>query len=130
MSRKPYVRPTSNTTWWLAQPRYMRYMAREASSLFICAYTTVVVIGLIRLAQGLDTWNAFLELMQSPLSVAFHLLALAFALYHTTTWFNVTPKAMPVQIGSYQLPGGVIVAAHYLSWIVVSVLVLYFAGAT
>ncbi len=130
MSRKPYVRPISSTKWWLAQPRYRRYMAREASSLFICAYTTVVVIGLICLAQGPDAWNAFLDVLQSPLSVGLHLLALAFALYHTTTWFNVTPKAMPVQIGRYQLPGGVIVAAHYLSWIVVSVLVLYFAGAT
>ena len=61
-------------------------------------------------------------------SVAFHLLALAFALYHTTTWFNVTPKAMPVQLGEARLPGGVIIGAHYAGWALVSGLILFLAG--
>ncbi len=128
MNRKPYIRPVSTTTWWLAQPRYMRYMAREVSCVLIGAYTAVVVFGLWRLTQGAAAWNAFLEALQTPHSVAFHLLAMAFALYHTTTWFNVTPKAMPVQIGETQLPGAIIVAAHYAGWAVVSVLVLYLVG--
>jgi fumarate reductase subunit C len=49
--------------------------------------------------------------------------------HNTTSWFNVTPKAMPVQIGENFLPGAYIVGAHYLAWILVSLAALYFAGA-
>jgi fumarate reductase subunit C len=128
MSRRPYRRAVSASSWWLAQPRYIRYMAREASCIFIGAYTAVVVVGLLRLSQGAAAWDAFLEALQAPASIVFHLLALAFALYHTTTWFNVTPKAMPVQIGETRLPGSVIIGAHYAGWAVVSVLVLILVG--
>ena len=128
MSRRPYKRAVSTTSWWLMQPRYIRYMAREVSCVFIGAYTAVVVVGLVRLSDGAAAWGGFLDALRTPASVVFHALALAFALYHTTTWFNVTPKAMPVQLGDAQLPGGVIIAAHYAGWAVVSALVLYLAG--
>ncbi len=128
MSRGPFIRTVSTTRWWLAQPRYIRYMAREVSCVLIGAYTVVVVVGLVRLSEGAASWNAFIEALQAPASVAFHLLALAFALYHTTTWFNVTPKAMPVQFGEANLPGGVIIGAHYAGWALVSALVLFLAG--
>ncbi len=128
MSRKPYRRPISTSRWWLAQPRYIRYMAREVSCVFIGAYTGVVVVGLVRLSQGAAAWNGYLEALQGPPSVAFHLFALAFALYHSTTWFNVTPKAMPVQIGATRLPGGIIIGAHYAGWAVVSALILFLAA--
>lgn len=128
MSRKPYIRPISNTSWWLAQPRYIRYMAREVSCVLIGAYTAVVVCGLVKLSQGAEAWGQFLNTLQSPLSIVFHLLALAFAVYHTTTWFNVTPKAMPLQVGDTMVPGPVIVGAHYAGWFVVSLVVLILAG--
>ncbi len=130
MGRKPYIRAVSTTSWWLAQPRYIRYMAREVSCVLIGAYTGVVVVGLWRLAHGAAAWNGFLEALQTPASIAFHLLALAFALYHTTTWFNVTPKAMPLQLGETQVPGGVIIGAHYAGWAVVSALLFYLAGVS
>jgi fumarate reductase subunit C len=128
MSRRPYSRSTSTTWWWLARPRYIRYMAREVSCIFIAGYTGVIVVGLVRLSQGAAAWDAFLEALQMPASVAFHLLALAFALYHTTTWFKLTPKAMPVRLGEVQLPGGVIIGAHYAGWALVSALVLLLSG--
>jgi fumarate reductase subunit C len=127
MSRRPYRRAVSTTAWWLEQPRYIRYMVREASCIFIGAYTGVIVVGLVRLSQGAAAWDGFIEALQGPMSIAFHLLALGFTLYHTTTWFNVTPKAMPVQIGEVSLPGSIIVGAHYVGWAVVSALILYLA---
>jgi fumarate reductase subunit C len=54
-------------------------------------------------------------------------VVLVFALHNTTSWFNVTPKAMPVQIGEDFLPGKYIVGAHYAAWLVASLLILYFA---
>ncbi len=128
MSRRPFVRTVSTTTWWLAQPRYIRYMAREVSCILIGAYSGLVVVGLVRLSEGAAAWAGFIEALQTPLSIAFHLFALAFALYHTTTWFNVTPKAMPLQFGDFQLPGSIIIAAHYAGWLIVSALFLFLAG--
>jgi len=128
MSRRPYMRPVSTTSWWLAQPRYIRYMAREVSCVFIGAYTAVIVVGLVRLSDGAGAWGNFIETLQEPVSIAFHLLALVFALYHTTTWFNVTPKAMPIQFGETHLPGGIIIGVHYAGWIVVSALILFLVG--
>ena len=127
MSRRPFRRAVSTTSWWLAQPRYMRYMARELSCVFIGAYSAVVVVALMRLSEGAVAWRAFLETLQAPASVAFHLLALVFSLYHTTTWFNVTPKAMPVQLGEARLPGGAIIGVHYVGWALVSALILFLA---
>ena len=59
----------------------------------------------------------------------FHVLALAFAVYHSVTWFNLTPKALPLQVGADFVPDGVISGAHFAAWGALSLAVLYFAGA-
>lgn len=129
MSRKPYVREVRKASWFFEHPRYLRYMAREVTCLFVGAYTLVFAVGLVRLAQGRAAYDGFLEALQSPASIAFHVVALIFAVYHSVTWFNLTPKALPVQIGEAFLPDWVIAGAHYLAWIAGSMLALYLAGA-
>jgi len=128
MSRKPYVRKMSSE-WIFRHPRYLRYMLREFSCLFIGGWTLMMVWGLKQLAEGPQAWAAFLEGLKSPLSVVFHAVALAFAVYHSVTWFNLTPKALPLQVGEEFVPDGVISGAHFGAWAVLSVAVLYFAGA-
>jgi len=128
MSRKPYVREVPKYSWFFRQPRYMRYMAREVSCIFIGAYTLLLLFGVMRLSEGQAAYEAFLAALRTPVSVVFHLLALGFSVYNTATWFNVTPKALPVQIGEEFLPGGVITGAHYLGWAVLSLAVLLMAG--
>ena len=128
MTRKPYVRGVPRT-WFLRHPRYVRYMAREFSCLFIGAYTLLLVVGLKRLTEGPEAYADFLELLGTPLAIAFHLLALMFSAYHSITWFRLTPKALPVQIGDRFLPDGLIAGAHYAGWALVSLVVLWLAGA-
>jgi fumarate reductase subunit C len=128
MMRKPYVREVPRMAWVLRHPRYMRYMARELSCLFIGAYTLLLVVGLKRLSEGPAAYEAFLQALASPLGVVFHIVALAFAAYHSITWFKLTPKAMPLLIGERFVPDAVIAGAHYAAWIVVSLAVLALAG--
>jgi fumarate reductase subunit C len=128
MSRRPLVRVCPPTTWYFRQPRYLRYMSREITSIFVGAYCVLLVVALQRLAAGQAAWEGFLLALQSPLSIVFHLLALVAAVYHAATWFNATQKAMPVQIGEDFLPGNVISGAHYVAWVVLSGVVLYLAG--
>jgi fumarate reductase subunit C len=128
MSRKPYVREMTSE-WIFRHPRYLRYMTREFSCLFIGGWTLMVVWGLKQLSEGPESWAAFLAFLKSPASIAFHLAALAFAIYHSVTWFNLTPKALPLQIGEEFVPDGAISGAHFGAWAVLSLAVLYFSGA-
>ena len=128
VSCKPYLREITSE-WIFRHPRYVRYMVREFSCLFIGGWTLMLVWGLKQLAEGPAAWAAFLECLKSPASIVFHVVALAFALYHSVTWFNLTPKALPLQRGEEFVPDGVIAGAHFAGWAAVSLAVLYFAGA-
>lgn len=128
MSRKPFVRPVSKTGWWLKHPRYMRYMSREVTCVFIGAFALLMLCTVERLSKGPEAYASFIAAIQGPLSVIGLLLVLIFALHNATSWFNVTPKALPVQIGEEFLAGKYIVGAHYVVWIVASLVVLLFAG--
>lgn len=129
MTGKPYVRAIPRFSWFFRQPRYLRYMVREITCLFIGAYAVLLVVGLRRLAEGREAYEGFLQALSGPASLIFHLVVLVFALYHTFSWFNVTPKAMPVQVGEDFLPDEIIIGAHYAVWLVVSAALLYLAGA-
>ena len=124
MSRKPYLREVPKTTWFLRQPRYMRYMAREVTCIFIFAYTFLLICALGSLADGPEAFQGFLNSLRSPLGVLFNLAVLVVTVYHSATWFNVTPQAMPIQRGEEFVPGNVIVGAHYGAWAVVSLIIL------
>lgn len=128
VTRRPYVRPMT-WRWVLRHPRYLRYMAREFSCLFIGGWTFMLVWGLKRLGEGPQAWGAFLDSLQSPVSVVFLVLTLAFAAYHSITWFNLTPKALPVQLGDTFLPAWVISGAHFAAWAALSIAILALSGA-
>ncbi len=125
MSRRPYVRTLSKTTWFMSQPRYKRYMAREVTCIFILAYTFLLIWALGSLANGPEAFAAFLDTLNSPLGILFNLAALVVTAYHSISWFNVTPQAMPIQRGEEFVPGNIIVGAHYGGWAVVSLIVLF-----
>jgi len=129
VTRKPYLREVPRVRWFLRHPRYLRYMAREFSCFFIGAYTLMLVVALKRLAEGPEAYAAFLEALTTPGAIVFHFFALAFSAYHSITWFKLTPKALPLQLGENFLPDRVIAGAHYVGWGLVSLLVLWLAGA-
>ena len=124
MNSKPYVREVSKTTWFLSHPRYQRYMAREVTCIFIMAYTFLLICALGSLADGPGAFQEFLNALRGPWGVLFNVAVLAATVYHSATWFNVTPQAMPIQRGEEFVPGHLIVGAHYGVWAVVSLIIL------
>jgi fumarate reductase subunit C len=127
MSRRPYVR-TMKRSWWLGHRRYVVYMIRELTSLFVALYSALLVVGLVRLAQGRAAWESFMAALSSPPGLAFQLLCLSFAVYHSVTWFAVTPKAMPLVLRGARVPDTTIVGVHYAIWGLVSLIVVIAAG--
>lgn len=125
--RKPFSRPWHND-WWLHKRSYALYMIRELTCIALAAYAAVLIYGLGRLAEGPIAWAGFVESLATPGFLTFHLLAFGLMVYHTVTWFALTPKAMPIMRGDDFLPGKYIVGAHYAVWLVVSLIVLVIAG--
>ena len=130
MSRRPYIRPVSKVGWWFTEARYFRYMMRELSSLFIGAYTIVLSVGLYRLAQGQAEFDAFVERLLGPAGISLATVTLIFAAYHTYSWFQVTPKAMPIVLAGKRVPGFLIVGAHWLGFVAVSAVLWLLAVAS
>lgn len=120
----PYVRPVSNW-WWLERRPYTLFILREITSVFVAGYCVFLVYLLYQLGQGPQGYAAVLEALRSPLSIALHVVALLFVLYHTVTWFNLTPKVMVVRIGEERLSPVLIAGAVYAGWIVVSLAIAW-----
>jgi len=90
--RKPYVRKPS-PDWWLKKTFYTKYMLRESTCIWITIYSLILAWGVFRLTQGEAAFNGWLDALQSPISIILHLVILVFAVYHTTTWFSLVPRA-------------------------------------
>ena len=130
MSRNPYVRPISTTTWYMRNGRYKVYVLRELTSFLVMFYSFLTIYGLAALTGSAERWDAFLASQQSTAMVVFHAVALLYFLFFQTfPWFKLAPKAMPVQIGEKKLPDSYIIIGHYVAWLAVSVFILWLAGA-
>ena len=79
--------------WWLRKPAYFRFMVRELSSLAVLAYTLLIIWALWAAADA-GSFTTFYDFLNTPLSIALHLVILFFAIYHTATWIALTPKAL------------------------------------
>jgi fumarate reductase subunit C len=123
MSRKPYIREIPNT-WWLRNSSYRAYMLREFSSPFIAIYTAVLLVGVIRLYQGPEAYEAWLLALQSPLSIGFSVLALLLALCHSLSWLRFVPQVMPLQFGETKVPPLAIVGTHYGVFVMIFIIAI------
>jgi fumarate reductase subunit C len=53
-------------------------------------------------------------------------VALAFTIFHTVTWFAVTPQAMALKLRGRRVPGLAIAGGLYVAWFVVSAVLVAF----
>ena len=120
---KEHHRPVS-PTWWLARPAYVKFMVRELTSAFIAGYAVFLLI-LMRNARDETAFQAMLESLKSPVSIVLHLVVLGFALFHSITFFNLTPRVLVFHRGEEQVPDSAIQGAHYALWAVVSIVLLF-----
>ena len=109
----PYVR--SMKGWWLKHPYYVKYMIRESSAVFVTLYALVLLYGLWSLSKGEAFYNAWLAALNHPLSIAFHVLAMAAASYHAYTWFKVSPKVIPhIYLGTERVSDNLISRVQFV----------------
>jgi fumarate reductase subunit C len=131
MARRPYAQEADRFKWWFADPHYNRpfyldYMMREATCIFIALYTILFVWGLGALAAGPEAYAGFIGAMQSTGGVILQLVILAFAVYHTVTWFILAPQGMkPLRKGDgKRVPAKLIVQGMFAAWVGATVVML------
>jgi fumarate reductase subunit C len=121
--RKPYTREMSKG-WWTKKTFYTLYMLREGSSVFVTIYSLILAWGVLRLSQGEVAFNAWMDALQNPVAIVFHLIALVFATYHTVTWFSLAPKAVALWFAGKRIEDNVIIIGHYIVFAVITVICL------
>jgi fumarate reductase subunit C len=115
-------------TWWLHNYHLVLFMIRELTSVFVAGYSVFLMVLLYRVNQvePKHSVSEFLGFLQCPWVIAWQLIILPFALYHSVTWFNLTPKALIIWRGEEKVSPFVIAGMHYLAWVVVSGLILMY----
>src|SRR2546422_2253927 len=121
MKGKEYVRPLSSS-WYLQRPSWTRFILRELTAVFVGAYAIFLLV-LVYRAHDEQAFSAFYEGLRSPVSLVFHLLVLVMAFYHSITWFNLAPMALPLQRGEERVPPTLISGSLYAAWVIVSVII-------
>ena len=116
--------PKMPATWWLRKPSYFLFMLRELSSVFIALFLVVFLIQIYQLTRGPEAYVAFAQKLSSPGWVIFHLVTLAFAIYHSITWFQSTAVVLPLRLGEREIPAALVTALHIGAWIAVSMVIL------
>ncbi len=57
-----------------------------------------------QLGQGPEAFGAMIEIARNPVSVVLHSLVFGAVLFHSFTWFNLTPKIMPMYVAEEKVP--------------------------
>ena len=124
--RKKYVRPMT-ATWWQKLDFYKAYMVREATSIFAVWFCIVLLYGVLCLASNpvprlgiID----FIGFLRNPIVVFLNIITLIATLYHTATYFVMTPKVMNIIVKNERLPHHVLRNALWVVTAVISVIAL------
>src|SRR3569832_375668 len=90
---KTYHRRVS-TYWWLARWPYLKFVLREASSVFVGRTVVLTLVQIWAVTHGPSANATFHEWIRHPLMIGVNVIAFLFVLFHAVTWFSLTPKAM------------------------------------
>jgi fumarate reductase subunit C len=99
------------------------FILRELSSVFVAWFVIFLLLLAHAVGQGTREYQRFLRWADNPWVIAVNVVALCFVVFHSLTWFNLTPKAMPVRLRGKRVSTIWVVGPIYLSWAAVSALV-------
>ena len=106
--------------WWLQKGSYTAFVLRELTSVFVAFFAVVYLWQLRALAQGPEAYGQFLGRLRTPLFLIVDTVTFVFVLFHTITWFTLTPKAIVLRLRGKRVSDGVIVGLNYAVWLALS----------
>ncbi|MDR7345719.1 fumarate reductase subunit C [Pantoea alhagi] len=126
--RKPYLAPVS-TNWWRQLAFYRFYMLREGTAIPALWFSLLLIFGLYALKNGPDAWAHFVAFLQHPVTLLVNLIALAAALLHSKTWFELAPKATIVIVKGEKIKPQPIILMLWIVTLLVTLGALWLALA-
>ena len=120
-----WYRTRVSTYWWSRSWAYLKFILRELSSIFVAYFVVIILLQIHALKQGAQSYAQFQEWLRTPLPVALNAVSFLFVLFHTITWFNLAPRAMPVRIRGKRIANPWVAAPNYVAWVAVSVFVAW-----
>ncbi len=118
-----WYRPRVSVYWWLGEWHYLKFILREMSSVFVAVFVIETLLLISALRNGPEAYAHFLQTMRNPLVIVLNVASFFFIVFHTITWFNLAPSAMPVRLGGKRVPAVMVAAPSYVAWVVVSVFI-------
>ena len=122
-SNRYRVPVTDSRFWWLKNRRYLSFMLRELSVLFVAIFLIVYLVQFAFLASGEDNYNQFLNFMKNPLWIAANIIFFAFAVLHSITWFNLVPVVTPIKLKGKEIPRLILWGMGLIFWVGVSIII-------
>ena len=120
-----WYRKRVSTWWWAQQWRSFKFILRELSSLAVIYFVALLLWLLWSLGQSQESYDNFLAWMKLPLIIVSNVIAFLFVLYHTITWFNLTPTAMVVRVRGKRVPDRIVAGSNYVVWVLLSAIVAW-----
>lgn len=114
-----------STYWWLTRSAYLKFILREASSVFVAWIVVLTLLQIQALARGPADYAEFQNWLRSPLLLALNTVSFFFVIFHAVTWFNLAPKAMSIRVRGKRLPALAIAAPNYVVWVAISAAVAW-----
>ena len=119
-----WYRPPISTYWWLGKAAYVKFILRELSSVAVAWTVALTLYQIGALARSPEAYSRFTARMSSPLMIAVNVIAFAFLMLHSITWFNLAPKAMVIRLGGRRVPAALISGPQFLAWIAASAIII------
>jgi fumarate reductase subunit C len=120
-----WYRRRMSVWWWLKNVAYTKFVLREVTSVFVAFFAMLYLWQLRAVAEGPDAYARFMAQLKTPPFLILNAVALLFVLFHTITWFNLTPTAMVVRVKGKRVPDRIVAGSNYVVWVIVSVIVAW-----
>jgi len=114
-----YRRPVS-VFWWLEKRAYIVFVLRELTSVFVALVSVLTLLQVRAILEGPEAHAALMTRLGSPPVTALLLVALVALVFHSASWFNLAPRAMPVRFRGRRVPDVLVSGGNYAAWLVLS----------
>ncbi|MGP1928572.1 MAG: fumarate reductase subunit FrdC [Arsenophonus sp. NC-WZS1-MAG3] len=121
--RKPYVRKML-PNWWQQIEFYRFYVIREATAIPQIWFSLVVLYGVCSLTAGGESWSNYISFLDNPIVLLINIFTLIATLFHTKTWFELTPKAINIIIKNKKIAQETIVKLLWGITFLVTIIIL------
>jgi fumarate reductase subunit C len=103
----------------------LKFILRELSSVFVALSVVLILLELRALRRGPEAYSRLQQRLHSPFAIALLVISFFFVVFHTITWFNLSPAAMAVRVRGKRIPDFWVAASNYAIWVVASAAVAW-----